>query len=153
MFQPAAATADQDLDWVNADPYAVRFAAVGAKGEPEEALRLAIRLPAPKAASSAETFVLSLMAASSRRTLWTLRRAPTYWRIAPLDIPVFRLCQRTMASLRMAKARAEWLIAPPFAAASPGLALYFQPAPDAPFVMLSSAAAWLAEESLLSCVD
>lgn len=154
MVQSAAPLVDQASGWVSADPYAVRFAALGSRSDPAEALRLAIRLPASRTIASAETFVLTLMSASSRRTLWSLRHAPTYWRIAPLDIQVFRLCQATMASLRMAKARAQWLITSSSSAeTSSAVSLYFQQAPDAPFVLLSSHAAYLEEEAWLSCAD
>lgn len=149
MFQPAASPLDPALGWIEADPYAVRFAATGARNDPDETLRLAIRLPAGGRTAFADTFLLTLMAASSRRTLWTLRHAPTYWRIAPLDIPLFRLCQDAMALLRPAQHRTEWLLAP----ASRGVALYFQSTPDAPFVLLSSDAARLKQETLLSCAD
>jgi len=153
MFQLATPPADHALDWASADPYAVRFAVVGGKSDPDEAPRLAIRMPASTASASGDTFLLTLMAASSRRMVWTLRHAPTYWRIAPLDISVFRLCQASMALLR-AQAEPEWLIAPsPETPASPRTALYIQHAPWAPFVLLSRNAARAIEEWRLSYAD
>ncbi|MGO4700699.1 hypothetical protein [Dyella sp. 2RAB6] len=154
MFQLATPPADHISDCASADPYAVRFAVVGGKNDPDEAPRLAIRLPVSSTATTAETFLLTLMAASSRRTIWTLRHVPTYWRIAPLDIPLFRLCQAAMSSLRVAKAQVEWLLAPvPEASAAPATALYFQEAPNAPFVLLSRNAARPVPEWQLSYAD
>lgn len=154
MFQLATPPADHLLDCASADPYAVRFAVVGGRNDPDEAPRLAIRLPVSTASGSSETFLLTLMAASSRRTIWTLRHVPTYWRIAPLDIPVFRSCQAAMSSLRAAKAQVEWLLAPaPDAADSPAMALYFQEAPNAPFVLLSRNAARPVQEWQLSYAE
>ena len=154
MFQLATPPADHLLDCASADPYAVRFAVVGGRNDPDEAPRLAIRLPVPTPAASAETFLLTLMPASSRRTIWTLRHVPTYWRIAPLDIPVFRLCQAAMSSLRAANAKVEWLLASaPDATEGPAMSLYFQEAPNAPFVLLSRNAIMLVQEWQLSYAE
>jgi len=154
MFQLATPPVADATDWTGDDPYAIRFATVGGKGAPEEAPRLAIRLPAANTYASSETFVLALMAASSGRTLWTLRHTPTYWRIAPLDIPVFRLCQAALQSARTARDPVEWLIVPPPAApAWPTTALYVQHEPRGRFVLLSRNAAQPAEQWWLSYAD
>lgn len=154
MFQLATPLADPMADCANADPYAVRFAVVGGKNDPDDAPRLAIRLPTSAGTAHAETFLLTLVPASSRRTIWALRHTPTYWRIAPLDIPVFRLCQMAMSSLHLAKAQVEWLLATgPESATGRAMALYFQDAPNAPFVLLSRNAVLPMPEWQLSYVD
>ncbi|MFC4761808.1 hypothetical protein [Dyella koreensis] len=133
-------------DCSTADPYALRFGIVGAKGNAAGPFRLAIRLEVSRAHAASETFLLSLMPASSGRSIWTFRHSPSYWRIAPLDISVFRQCQALMTSLPTTGSApdAEWLIAAPLPASpheetpsSPTMALYLQLAPQAPFILLS----------------